>query len=76
MTLDRGLRILWFSGHTISAVTRSGIQRVVIEAARALKDATALDVVKWDYTDGQLRYADAKEITATFGSDAPAVNTM
>lgn len=76
MTSDRKLRILWFAGHTLSAATRSGVQRVVVEAARAIKDVAALDVVKWDAIDGQLRYADALEIGATFGDDAPAVNGL
>ena len=76
MTPDRKLRILWFAGHTISAPSRSGIQRVVIEAARAIKDAAALDVIKWDSVDGQLRYADAKDMSTTFGVNSPSVNSM
>lgn len=76
MTPARKPRILWFAGHTISVSARSGVQRVVVEAARAIKDVAALDVVTWDAIDGQLRYADAVQIGTTFGGDAPAVNAM
>ena len=59
-------RILIFVHHTIGTSTRSGIQRVVVELCRALHGRVDIDFVKWDVTDGQLRYADPIDIENLF----------
>lgn len=76
MNRKENIRILWFAGHTISTLARSGVQRVVIDAARAMHQHVGLDVVKWDYIDGQLRYADNHDLHALFGADAPRSHSM
>lgn len=59
-------KILVFVHHTIGISTRSGIQRVVVELCRALQGRVDVDFVKWDATDGQLRYADQSDIENLF----------
>ena len=76
MNREKSVRILWFAGHTIQTLTRSGVQRVVIDAARAIHQRAGLDVVKWDHIDGQLRYADDHDLHALFGADAPRSHPM
>lgn len=63
------MRILWFCEHTVSKVVRSGIQRVVIEAGKALNEVVNIDFVKWDAIDGQLRYVDKNELAKLFGKN-------
>ena len=72
----KSLRILWFAGHTISNHMRSGVQRVVIDAAKAIHERASLDIVKWDSIDGQLRYADHHDLHSLFGAEAPSANVM
>ncbi len=64
--------ILFFCEHTSQVRTRSGIQRVVIEAALALSRRATLQFVKWDDVDGQLRYFDTRDIDGLFGEVAHA----
>lgn len=59
--------ILFFCEHTSQVSTRSGIQRVVIEAAWALSHRAELQFVKWDAVDGQLRYFDTSDLDGLFG---------
>ncbi|MCG4934248.1 hypothetical protein, partial [Dorea formicigenerans] len=42
------LHILYFAPQTGSSPTRTGIQRVVVEMAKALLGKATLDFVKWD----------------------------
>lgn len=60
---------LFFCDELIGARTRSGIQRVVYESARALASRVNLSFVKWDRVDGQLRYLDSSDLSAIFGAD-------
>jgi glycosyltransferase involved in cell wall biosynthesis len=76
MSREKSIRILWFAGHTISTQSRSGIQRVIIDAANALHKCAILDIVKWDYVDGQLRYADAHDLRSLFGAKTTCPNNM
>lgn len=76
MSSERKVRILWFAGHTLTTPSRSGVQRVVIDAAHGVSQVADMDIVKWDAVDGQLRYADAEEMAVLFGSNAPAPNRM
>ena len=61
--------VLLFCGHTIGQKVRSGIQRVVVETARALVGRCQLRPVKWDSVDGQLRDLDLRDLRALFGED-------
>ncbi len=65
-------KVLVFVHHTIGTSTRSGIQRVVVELCRALTRRVDIDFVKWDATDGQLRYADIRDIKNLFGDELNA----
>lgn len=58
---------LVFGQSTIGAKARSGVQRVVVETARALMDVATVDFIKWDYQDNQLRYCDIQDIRDLFG---------
>ena len=66
------MELLIYCGHTISAQARSGVQRVVIEAAKALIPRADVGFVKWDEIDGQLRYLDERDIRKLFGDTADA----
>lgn len=63
--------ILLYCHHTLTCQARSGIQRVVVEAARALAPLTKVELVKWDEQDGQLRYLTQEEIDQVFGDNTP-----
>jgi glycosyltransferase involved in cell wall biosynthesis len=62
-------KFLVFIHHTIETTTRSGIQRVVVELCRSLLGRSDVDFVKWDETDGQLRYADRRDLANLFRDD-------
>jgi glycosyltransferase involved in cell wall biosynthesis len=60
-------------GSTLGYVRRSGIHRVVVEAARALATRADLHLVRYDALEGGLRHLDADEIDDLFGpGDWPA----
>jgi glycosyltransferase involved in cell wall biosynthesis len=63
------MRILVFAESTIGAERRSGIHRVVVEAAQAFPASASVDFVKWDEWEGQLRYLDATDLKRLFKSD-------
>ena len=63
-------RILMFLGDTIDRRRRSGIHRVAVETARALSSLTTLDLVRWDFGEGRLRFLDAYELDIVFGKGA------
>lgn len=63
--------ILLYCHHTLSCETRSGIQRVVVEAARALASLATVELVKWDDLEGQLRHLAEDEIKQIFGKNRP-----
>lgn len=65
--------VLLYCGHTVRQEVRSGIQRVVVEAARALIGRCNLRLVKWDVLDGQLRDLDLRDLRALFRSDDPPI---
>ena len=69
-------RLLVFVGHTIGPGARSGVQRVVMESARALATKTKVDYVTWDFAQGQLRYLDSVELALLFrgADDCPPPN--
>jgi glycosyltransferase involved in cell wall biosynthesis len=54
-------------GSTLGRVRRSGIHRVVVEAARALATRADLHLVRYDELEGGLRHLDADEIDDLFG---------
>jgi len=66
------MELLVYCGHTISTQARSGVQRVVIEAAKALMARADVGFVKWDEIDGQLRHLDERDIRKLFGDTADA----
>jgi glycosyltransferase involved in cell wall biosynthesis len=55
-------------GDTISRYRRTGIHRVTIETARGLAGQVELDFVRWDYTEGRLRFLDVEELNSLFGA--------
>jgi glycosyltransferase involved in cell wall biosynthesis len=57
-------------GDTIARRRRTGIHRVTIESARGLAETADLDLVRWDYLEGRLRYLDASELDGMFGPGA------
>ncbi len=59
-----------FLGDTIDRRRRSGIHRVAVETARALSSLTTLDLVRWDFGEGRLRFLDAYELDIVFGKGA------
>jgi glycosyltransferase involved in cell wall biosynthesis len=63
--------ILLVCENTVTLKYRSGIQRVVIETARAMAGRCNLRLVKWDDRDGQLRDLDARDLEKLFGDDIP-----
>jgi glycosyltransferase involved in cell wall biosynthesis len=69
-------KALVFVHHTIRTRTRSGIQRVVVELCRSLQDRVAVDFVKWDPTDGQLRYLDIRDINELFHGELNAQDVI
>ena len=67
------MKILLFVGCTLQSKFRSGVHRVTVEIAKALGGAVAVDFVKWDAIDGQLRYLDAADLATLFGDSDLAV---
>ncbi len=65
------MKALLFVGSTLRTRFRSGIQRVTVEIARALGGVTAVDFVKWDPIDAQLRYLDRPDLANLFGNSGP-----
>jgi glycosyltransferase involved in cell wall biosynthesis len=63
--------ILLVCDSTVGSRYRSGVQRVVVEAARALAPRCDLRLVRWDDIDGQLRDLDVKECRKLFGDTLP-----
>ena len=57
-------------GDTIARRLRTGIHRVVTEAARGLAGIASLDLVRWDWLEGRLRYLDMDELNLLFGAGA------
>jgi glycosyltransferase involved in cell wall biosynthesis len=57
-------------GDTIARRRRTGIQRVVVQAARALAGQGRFDLVRWDPLEGRLRFLDAVELDQMFGPGA------
>jgi glycosyltransferase involved in cell wall biosynthesis len=73
ITVNPPPRVLMLLGDTITRFRRTGVQRVAIEAARGLAIHAQLDFVRWDYTEGRLRFLDIEELDALFGAaDWPA----
>jgi glycosyltransferase involved in cell wall biosynthesis len=60
--------ILMLVGDTITRGRRTGIHRVTIETARGLAEAARLDLVRWDWLEGRLRFLDMDEIDRLFGA--------
>lgn len=69
---DSDLHILLYCHHTLDCEARSGVQRVVVEAARALSRVARVELVKWDDLDGQLRYLTEAEMDRLFGGIRPS----
>jgi glycosyltransferase involved in cell wall biosynthesis len=67
------MKILLFVGCTLQTKFRSGVHRVTVEIAKALGGVVAVDFVKWDAIDGQLRYLDAPDLAILFGHSEAAV---
>jgi glycosyltransferase involved in cell wall biosynthesis len=67
---DMKQTVLFFCEHTAIQAVRSGIQRVVIETARAMAGRCELRLVKWDKVDGQLRDLDSRDLENLLGDDA------
>lgn len=63
--------VLLFVHHTILAKRRSGVQRVVVELARALARRGAVHCVKWDAQEGQLRFLDHQDLQDLSGDAEP-----
>jgi glycosyltransferase involved in cell wall biosynthesis len=55
-------------GDTITRYRRTGIHRVTIETARGLAGQVELNFVRWDYTEGRLRFLDVEELNSLFGA--------
>lgn len=73
----RRLRVLLCCSHTLVSPSRSGVQRVVLEMARALPAWAELDYVKYDPLDGQLRFLDRRDLRTLFGpAAAPPPNRL
>ena len=67
------MKILLFVACTLRARLKSGVPRVVAEIAKTLGQVVAVDFVKWDAIEGQLRYLDKADLAELFGdSDTPA----
>lgn len=62
---------LIFVQHTAGASGRSGVQRVVVELVRSLSALRPVRCVKWDPIEGQLRFADARDLEALFDGPPP-----
>ena len=67
--VSKSPRLLFFAPQTILPIQRSGIQRVVREAAEALMPLAPIDLVKWDRIEGQLRYFNAFDCKAFFENE-------
>jgi glycosyltransferase involved in cell wall biosynthesis len=65
------MKVLLFVGSTLRTRFRSGIQRVTVEIAGGLVGVTAVDFVKWDPIDAQLRYLDRPDLANLFGNSGP-----
>lgn len=59
-------RILYLAPYTCESTSRSGLQRVAVQVARALLGMADVEFVKWDPIDGQLRYFNARDLTNFF----------
>ena len=67
----QSLTILLVCDNTIHLKYRSGIQRVIVETVRAMRQRCNLRLVKWDERDGQLRDLDAHDLRKVFGDEIP-----
>lgn len=68
--------ILVFIPYTLGITSRSGVQRVVINLARALGEQAQLELVTWDEVDGAMRFCDELEIRQAFGRNrSPALRS-
>jgi glycosyltransferase involved in cell wall biosynthesis len=68
--MDQRPLILVYVNHTLSAGAPSGIQRVVRKLAEQLPAVAEVAFVTWDYSDGHLRYLDARGLQRLFGTQA------
>ena len=59
--------ILVFIPYTLHTTSRSGVQRVVINLARALAEQAQVELVTWDEVDGAIRFCDELEMRRVFG---------
>ena len=59
--------VLMLVGAKITRRRRTGIHRVTIETARGLAGVAHLELVRWDYLEGRLRFLDALELDQMFG---------
>jgi len=64
-------RVLLNVGATVGTTRRSGVQGVVLALAKSLPAWAPTDLVVWDEQACGLRYADAWELNALFGSCGP-----
>ena len=62
--------VLMLVGDTIANRRRTGIQRVVVQTARAMAGQGPFDLVRWDALEGRLRFLDAVELDQMFGVGA------
>ena len=62
--------VLMLVGDTIAKQRRTGIQRVVVQTARAMAGRGRFDLVRWDSLEGRLRFLDAVELDQMFGPGA------
>lgn len=69
--MEQRSTILLVCENTVNLKHRSGVQRVVVETARAMASRCDLRLVKWDSIDGQLRDLDAHDLRKLFGDDLP-----
>jgi glycosyltransferase involved in cell wall biosynthesis len=70
------MNILLFVGCTICTRSRSGIQRVTVEIAKALGGVATVEFVKWDPIDAQLRYCDAVDLTNLYSGGTAKPHRM
>lgn len=56
------LHFLYYCGHTLTATSESGIQRVVRSLSGPLQNQSSLDFIKWDDQNGQPKYLDLAEL--------------
>jgi glycosyltransferase involved in cell wall biosynthesis len=63
--------VLFHVQHTLKSQAWSGVQRVVRKLAETLPALAEVEFVKWDYTDGQLRYLDTRDLDLIFSGSHP-----